>query len=151
MRGYFKKPEDTAALYKDGWLCTGDIATIDSEGFVRIVDRKKDILITAGGKNVAPQNIENLFKGAPFISQVMVHGDRKKYLTALFTLDQGEVTAYAKQKGIAHSDFAELTRHPEIVRLVQSIVDDKNRELARYETIKRFIILPHDLTQAATK
>ncbi len=150
-KGYFKKPEDTEALYADGWLQTGDIATIDSEGFVRIVDRKKDILITAGGKNVAPQNIENLFKGEPFISQVMVYGDRKKYMTALFTLDQPEVISYAKQNGIEYNDFAELTRHPEVVKLVEKTVEQKNRELARYETIKRFVILPHDMTEAATE
>ncbi|MBI5116428.1 long-chain fatty acid--CoA ligase [Candidatus Poribacteria bacterium] len=150
-KGYFKKPEDTKALYADGWLCTGDIATIDKEGFLRIVDRKKDILITAGGKNVAPQNIENLFKGEPYISQVMVYGDRKKYLTALFALDQAEVIAHARKRGIEHKDFAELAGHPEIVSLVERIVEQKNRELARYETIKKFVILPHDLTQAANE
>jgi long-chain acyl-CoA synthetase len=150
-KGYFKKPEDTEALYPDGWLTTGDIATIDEEGFLRIVDRKKDILITAGGKNVAPQNIENLFKVDPCISQVMVYGDRKKYLTALFTLDQAEVESYAREKGIECNNFGELTRHPEIVRLVEGIVEEKNRHLARFETIKKFIILPHDLTQAANE
>lgn len=150
-KGYFKKPEDTKALYADGWLCTGDIATIDKEGFLRIVDRKKDILITAGGKNVAPQNIENLFKGERYISQVMVYGDRKKYLTALFTLDQPEVIAHAKRRGIEHKDFAELASRPEIVSLVERIVEQKNHELARYETIKKFVILPHDLTQAANE
>ncbi|UCD57236.1 MAG: long-chain fatty acid--CoA ligase [Candidatus Hydrogenedentota bacterium] len=150
-RGYFKKTEDTESLYTDGWLHTGDIATIDEEGYVRIVDRKKDILITAGGKNVAPQNIENHFKADPFISQVMVYGDRKKYLTALFTLNQAEAMAYAREKGIEHNDFAELTSHPEMVKLVEGIVEEKNRHLARFETIKKFVILSHDLTQAANE
>ena len=150
-KGYFKKPEDTNALYPDAWLHTGDIATIDEEGFVRIVDRKKDILITAGGKNVAPQNIENLFKADPYISHVMVYGDRKKYLTALFTLDRAEVESYARERKIEYSDFAALTEHPEIVELVKGIVDEKNRQLARFETIKKFVILPHDLTQAANE
>ncbi len=148
---YFKKPDDTRELYPDGWLHTGDIAAIDSEGYVRIVDRKKDILITAGGKNVAPQNIENHFKADPYISQIMVYGDRKKYLTALFTLNEPEVTAYAREKGIAHNGFAELTRHPEITKLVEQIVEEKNHHLARFETIKKFVILPHDLTQAANE
>lgn len=150
-KGYFKRPEDTEALFSDGWLCTGDIATIDEEGFVRIVDRKKDILITAGGKNVAPQNIENHFKADPRISQVMVYGDRKKYLTALITLNEDDVKAYADESGVSYSDFAELTKHSEIVRMVENIVEEKNRELARYETIKKFVILPHDLTQAANE
>ncbi|RJP68062.1 MAG: long-chain fatty acid--CoA ligase [Candidatus Abyssobacteria bacterium SURF_17] len=149
--GYFKKPQDTEALLADGWLHTGDIATIDDEGFVKIVDRKKDILVTSGGKNVAPQNIENLFKASPYISQVMVYGDRKNYLTALFTLNEAEITTYAREKGIEQRDFAELTRHPEIVNLVQSIVDEKNQHLARFETIKKFVILPHDLSQAANE
>jgi long-chain acyl-CoA synthetase len=148
---YYKRPEDTKELYADGWLHTGDIATIDDEGFVKIVDRKKDIIITAGGKNVAPQNIENHFKSSPYISQMMVYGDRKKYLTALFTLNQDEVIVYAKEKRIEYGDFAELTRHPEIIKLVECIVEEKNRDLARYETIKRFVILPHDLTQAANE
>ena len=150
-KGYFKNVEDSQALYTDGWLQTGDIATIDEEGFVRIVDRKKDILITAGGKNVSPQNIENHFKADPLFSQVMVYGDRKKYLTALFTLNEAEATACARENGIKHDDFAQLAAHPEIVKLVEGIVEEKNGDLARYETIKKFVILPHDLTQAANE
>ncbi len=150
-RGYFKRPEGTESLFSDGWLLTGDIATIDEEGFLRIVDRKKDILITAGGKNVAPQNIENHFKADPRISQMMVYGDRKKYLTALLTLNEDEVAAYAKEKGIQCDDFAELTRHPEIVKMMEEIVEEKNRDLAKFETIKKFVILPHDLTQSANE
>ncbi len=148
-KGYFKRDDDTETLIREGWLHTGDIATIDDEGYVRIVDRKKDILITAGGKNVAPQNIENHFKADPRISQMMVYGDRKKYLTALFTLNEDETTAYARGKGLCLKNFSELVKHPETTKMMDEIVREKNRDLAKFETIKKFVILPHDLTQEA--
>jgi long-chain acyl-CoA synthetase len=144
--GYFKDPEATAqVLDPDGWLHTGDIAEIDGNGFVKITDRKKDIIVTAGGKNIAPQNLENDLKASKFISQAIVVGDRKPYPAALVTLDEGEVTKWATARGLS-GDTAALADDPRVVSLVQGIVDDVNRERSRYEQIKKFVILPRDFT-----
>jgi long-chain acyl-CoA synthetase len=130
--GYFKDPEATrAALTDDGWFLTGDVGEIDDDGFVRITDRKKDLIITAGGKNVAPQNLENALKSSRFVSQALVVGDRRPYITALITVDDAEIAASG--------------RDPE--ELIQEIVDDVNRDRTRVEQIKRFAILPRDFLQ----
>jgi long-chain acyl-CoA synthetase len=129
--GYYKEPEaTTAVLTDDGWLCTGDVGEIDDEGFLRITDRKKDLIITAGGKNIAPQNLENALKASRFVSQALVVGDRRPYVTALVTLDDAEV--------------APSGRDPQ--ELVQEIVDEVNRDRTRVEQIKRFVILPRDFS-----
>jgi long-chain acyl-CoA synthetase len=142
--GYYKEPEATAAvLDDDGWLASGDIASIDDEGFVTITDRKKDILVTAGGKNIAPQNLENDLKTSPFISQAMVVGDRRPFPAALITLDATEIERWAAEQGI-EGDMASLARHPSVTELVAGIVADVNRERSRYEQVKRFAILPRD-------
>ncbi|MER3460308.1 MAG: hypothetical protein C4303_03845 [candidate division GAL15 bacterium] len=130
-------------LDPEGWLRTGDIAEIDPDGFVRITDRKKDIIVTAGGKNVAPQNIENDLKASPYISQALVVGDRRPYLGALLTLDRDEVLAWARREGIDLAPEA-LHEHPRVQALVQGVVDRANRDRARFEQIKRFAILPRD-------
>jgi len=130
--GYFKDPDATsAALTDDGWLRTGDVGELDEEGFLRITDRKKDLIITAGGKNIAPQNLENALKTSRFVSQALVVGDRRPYVTALVTLDDAEV--------------ASSGRDPQ--ELVQELVDDVNRDRTRVEQIKRFVILPRDFSQ----
>ena len=130
--GYYKDPDATAeVLGADGWLHSGDVGSIDEDGFVHITDRKKDILITAGGKNVAPANLENALKTAPLVSQALVIGDRRPYVAALITLDPGVAD------GIG-SDEAD--------RRVQAIVDGVNSELSRFEQIKRFRVLPRDFT-----
>ena len=130
--GYFKDPEATAATFtEDGWFRTGDVGEIDDDGFLKITDRKKDLIITAGGKNIAPQNIENALKGSRFVSQAVVIGDRRPYVTALITLDWDEVNATG--------------RDPQ--ELVQEIVDDVNRDRVRVEQIKKFSILPRDFSQ----
>jgi long-chain acyl-CoA synthetase len=130
--GYYKEPEATAAaLTDDGWLRTGDVGEFDDEGFLRITDRKKDLIITAGGKNIAPQNLENALKASRFVSQALVVGDRRPYVTALVTLDEAE---------LASSD-----RDPQ--ELVQELVDGVNRDRTRVEQIKRFVILPRDFSQ----
>jgi long-chain acyl-CoA synthetase len=118
-------------LTADGWLCTGDVGEIDDEGFLRITDRKKDLIITAGGKNIAPQNLENALKASRFVSQALVVGDRRPYVTALVTLDDAEV--------------APSGRDPQ--ELVQEIVDEVNRDRTRVEQIKRFVVLPRDFSQ----
>jgi long-chain acyl-CoA synthetase len=130
--GYYKEPEATAAvLGDDGWFRTGDVGAIDDDGFLRITDRKKDLIITAGGKNIAPQNLENALKASRFVSQALVVGDRRPYVAALVTLDDAEVAASG------HSGR----------ELVQSLVDDVNRDRMRVEQIKRFAILPRDFSQ----
>src|SRR5262249_2882574 len=136
LQSYFGKPDATReAIEPDGWFHTGDIGVIEDGGFLRITDRKKDIIVTAGGKNVAPQNIESALKAqCPHVSQVMVHGHKRSYLVALITLNEENVTAWAKDKGLAFGSQADLARHPEVVRLVQGAVDKLNKELASYET-----------------
>ena len=146
FRGYFKEPEATASvLTPDGWLSTGDIGEIDADGFITITDRKKDILVTAGGKNVAPQNIENDLKTSRYVSQVLVVGDRRPYVAALITLDEAEIGRWAEERGVA-ADMSSLVRDERVRELVQGIVDETNRERSRYEQVKRFALLPRDFT-----
>ncbi len=144
--GYFKDDEATrGVLREDGWLSTGDVATIDDDGFVTITDRKKDILITAGGKNVAPQNLENDLKTSQFISHAIVVGDRKPYIAALITLDEGEIAKWAAERGL-DGDPDALSDSEQVRALVQEAVDATNEGRSRYEQIKRFSILPRDFT-----
>jgi long-chain acyl-CoA synthetase len=146
FKGYYKDPEATAAvLGDDGWLKTGDIGTLDEDGFLHITDRKKDILVTAGGKNVAPQNLENDLKTSKFVSQALVVGDRLPYVSALITLDAAEIGRWAAENGV-EGDGAALARAPRIRELIQGVVDDVNRDRSRFEQIKRFTILPRDFT-----
>ena len=142
--GYFKEPDATAeVLGADGWLRTGDIASIDADGFVTITDRKKDILVTAGGKNIAPQNLENDLKTSRFVSQAIVVGDRKPYPAALITLDPVEIEKWASEHGI-EGDPASRADDARVRDLVAGIVEEVNRDRSRYEQIKRFAILPRD-------
>jgi len=144
--GYYKNEQATReALDEDGWLRTGDVAEIDADGFIRITDRKKDILVTAGGKKVAPQNLENLLKGSKFVSQALVVGDRRPYITALVALDLEAIGPWADARGLP-TDPSELAHHPDAVGLVQSVVDDVNRGRTGFEQIKRFAILPRDFS-----
>ena len=146
-KGYFKKPDATAEVFlADGWFATGDIGTLDEDGFLFITDRKKDLIVTAGGMNIAPQNIENLLKGDPFVSQVMVYGDRRPFPVALITLNPDELTAFAKAEGILTPDSAALTRHPRVVERVSRIVEERNGGLQSYAKIKKFTILAGDFT-----
>src|SRR5713101_3287138 len=145
--GYFKQPEATREVFDlDGWFHTGDIGTIDGDGFLVITDRKKDLIVTAGGMNIAPQNIENLLKADPFISQAMVHGDRRPYPVALITLNAEELTKFARDQGILAAEPAVLVKHPKILERVQRTVDEKNSELQSYAKIKKFLVLPEDFT-----
>jgi long-chain acyl-CoA synthetase len=147
-KGYYKRPEDTAAVFReDGWFATGDIGELDADGFLRITDRKKDLIVTAGGKNIAPQNIENLLKTDPYISQSMVYGDRRPYLTAIITLDVEETQRYARAQGLAVQEPEALATHPQIQHLIAQRLEGLNQHLASYETIKKFVIAPQDFTQ----
>jgi long-chain acyl-CoA synthetase len=146
FQGYFKEPEATAAvLTEDGWLRTGDIGALDEDGFLHITDRKKDILVTAGGKNVAPQNLENDLKTSKYVSQALVVGDRRPYVAALVTLDPEAIRAWAAEHGV-DGDLETLARDDRVRALVQGVVDEVNRERSRYEQIKRFAIVPRDFT-----
>jgi len=144
FQGYYKNEEATAETLVDGWLHTGDLGYVDDDGFLFINGRKKDILITAGGKNITPANLENGLKQNRWISQAVVVGDRRPYLVALLTLDPEEAPAFAEQHGIA---VEELPGSDAMRAEVQRTVDAVNAEVGRVEQIKRFTILPHDLTQ----
>lgn len=144
FKGYFKNPEATRECFSDGWFCTGDIGMMNERGHLKITDRKKDLIVTSGGKNIAPQKIENLLKTERFISQIMVYGDKKNYLTALVTLNEEEISRFLRSEGI--SEGADIYRHPSVQKLISSIIEQKNKELASYETIKKFSILKNDFT-----
>jgi long-chain acyl-CoA synthetase len=144
--GYYKDPDATAeVLGADGWLRSGDIAEIDAAGFVKITDRKKDIIVTAGGKNIAPQNIETDLKASKYISQAVVVGDRRPYAAALVTLDAAEIGKWAEAQEVS-GEMAPLADDERVRALVQAIVDDVNRDRSHFEQIKRFAILPRDFT-----
>ena len=146
FQGYYKDPEATAeVLGTDGWLRTGDIAEIDDDGFILITDRKKDIIVTAGGKNVAPQNLENDLKTSKYVSQAMVVGDRRPYIAALITLDPEELPKWAAERGVS-GDVQTLAESERVRELIQGVVDAVNADRSRYEQIKRFAILPRDFT-----
>ncbi len=145
MKEYFNNPAATAEVLKDGWLYTGDIGAIDADGCLRITDRKKDIIVTAGGKNVAPQNLENDLKTNALVSQVMVHGDKRKFLSALITLNEESARAWAKERGVAPG--ARLHEDPKVIARIQEAIDELNGRQASYASIKRFAIVPRDFTQ----
>ncbi|MFI5007373.1 MAG: AMP-dependent synthetase/ligase [Solirubrobacterales bacterium] len=142
FQGYFKDPELSAATVDaDGWLHTGDVGALE-DGHLRILDRKKDILITSGGKNVTPANIENALKWSPYVQDAVVIGDRRKHLVALVLIDEENVVKYAQDHRIPFSTFEDLTGRPEVVRLIKAEVDVVNRKLSSVEEVKRFALLP---------
>jgi long-chain acyl-CoA synthetase len=147
MAGYHRAPEHTAeAIDEEGWLHTGDIATIDADGYHWIVDRKKELMITAAGKNVSPANIESLIKHHPLVDQAVVVGDRRRYVTALVVIDREAGYAWARAHGVDAEPIAELVRHPELVAEIQRAIADANTRLSRPEQVKRFAILPVEWT-----
>jgi len=145
FKGYFKNPEATAETLRSGWLHSGDVGELDEDGFLKITDRKKDLIITAGGKNIAPQNIENQLKFSPYINDAVVIGDRRKYLVALIAIDEENVIKYAQDHKIQFSTYASLTQAPEIKQLIQKEVDRVNKMLAQVEQVKKFAIIPKKL------
>jgi long-chain acyl-CoA synthetase len=148
MKGYYGNPEATAeVLEKDGWFHSGDIGEIDSEGNVRITDRKKDIIVTAGGKNVAPQNLENVLKTHPIVSTAMVHGDKRPYLTVLICVNEENAKKLLAEKGAPAGSYAEIVARPEIREAVQKVISQVNAEQPPYNTLKKFHLMDHDFTQ----
>jgi len=148
MKGYFKKPEATAeAIEKEGWFHTGDIGFMDNEGYLHITDRKKDLIVTAGGKNIAPQPIENILKMNRFVEQVAMIGDKRPYCVALIVPKFDALESYAKQNNIVYKNRKELVKHPKITELIQNAIDNVNASLAKFETIKKIKILPNEFTQ----
>ncbi len=150
MKGYFKSSEATAeTIDKNGWLYTGDIGEIDADGFLKITDRKKELIITSGGKNIAPQRLERILRTSRFISQAMAYGDRRKYVTALVTLNREHVEPWAKEHGIIFNGFDELANHAQVKALIEEEVKAKNAELASFESVKKVAIVPQDFSIAA--
>jgi len=141
FQGYYKNPELTAETIKDGWLHTGDVGAMDN-GFLKILDRKKDIIITAGGKNITPAFIENKLKFSSHIQDAVVVGEGRKFLVALILIDEDNVTKYAQDHRIPFTTFADLTQNEEIQKLIHSEVLKVNKTLSRVETIKKFALLP---------
>lgn len=145
--GYLNQPEKTAESFtEDGWFRTGDVGTVDDEGFYRITDRMKDIIITAGGKNVTPSEWENELKFSPYITDAVVIGDKRAYLTVIVMIDQENVEKYAQDNDVPFSNYASLTRAPEVQALIQSEIDRVNRKFARVEQVKKFFLLDTQLT-----
>ncbi len=145
FKGYFKNPEATAETLVDGWLHSGDVGELDEDGFLKITDRKKDIIVTAGGKNITPQYIENKLKASVYINDAVVIGDRRKYLTCLIMIDEDNVVKYAQDHKIQFSTYKDLTLHEDIRKLIQDEIKAVNELLARVEQVKKFCILPKKL------
>ncbi len=150
MLGYYKDPGATAeTIDKDGWLYTGDVGKIDEDGFLSITDRKKDLIITSGGKNVAPQRVEKIMETSRYINQVVVCGERKKYLTGVVTLDKGQVEEWATKQGIPYSRWEELCGHSKVQELIYNEVAEKNKLLSSFETLKKVLISPDEFSIAS--
>jgi long-chain acyl-CoA synthetase len=144
--GYYKNPTKTAETIVDGWLYTGDVGVMDDDGFVRITDRMKDIIITAGGKNITPSEIENQLKFSPYISDAVVIGDKRKFLSCLVMIDHENVAQFAQERNVPFTNFASLCRADEVQQLIGEEIERVNRQLARVETIKKFRLIEQILT-----
>lgn len=147
FKGYYKNPEATAGVIIDGWLSTGDVGYVDEDGHLHITDRKKDIIITSGGKNVSPQEIENRLKVSPYIKEAVVIGDRRKYLTALIEIDEENVGNWAQRTNISYTTYKDLSQNEKVYELITKTVNEANKAFASVETIKRFWLLDKGLDQ----
>jgi len=141
IQGYWNKPEKTAETFIDGWLHTGDVGKIDDDGYIYIVDRMKDIIITAGGKNITPSEIENQLKFSPFISDAVVVGDRRPYLTCLVMIDQENVENFAQSEGVPFTNYTSLCHTSQVQDLIWQEIEKVNSKFARVETIKKFRLI----------
>ncbi|MEY3369652.1 MAG: hypothetical protein RLZZ361_322, partial [Cyanobacteriota bacterium] len=142
----YKDPEATAEVLIDGWFHTGDLGSFDEDGYLRITGRKKDIIITAGGKNISPTKVEHEILKSKYIAQAVVLGDQEKYLAALIVLNEPEVEEYLKSKNIYFDKNTNLYEMPEVLNLIDEQIAINNRSLDRYEQVKNFHILDHELT-----
>jgi long-chain acyl-CoA synthetase len=143
MKEYYKMPAETAeTITPDGWQRTGDLGEIDGENFLRVTGRKKELIITSGGKNIAPSRVESILAMSKYIGQVCVLGDRHQFLVALITLNPDNIKAYAQENGIGFTSIDDLMRDERIVRLIENEVAEKNKGLASFESIKKFKIVP---------
>jgi long-chain acyl-CoA synthetase len=147
MKGYFKKPVETAAAFEDGWFKTGDVGSIDEDGFLHITGRIKDLIITSQGKNTAPQHIESMFGSDPYVEQVAVLGDQRNYVSALVVPSFPALEQHARENGIPYASREELVSRPEIVALYEGRIQGVNQHLSGYEQIKRFTLMPFEFTQ----
>jgi long-chain acyl-CoA synthetase len=147
FKEYYRNPQATKeAFTADGWFCTGDIGEINDRGFLKITDRKKELIVTSGGKKIAPQKLENLLKTCRFISNAMVYGDKQKYIVGLITLNEPEVAKWAKGKNLSGTTLAQLAAEAEVLKLVENEVAEFNKQLASFEGIKKVSLLPVDFT-----
>lgn len=146
FKGYLDNEEATKEAFDGEWFRTGDIGTIDGDGYVRITDRKKDIIVNSSGKNIAPQRIEAILKTIPFVVQAVVFGDKRKTLVALLTLDEHAATEFAREHGWTCDDFATLAQCPQLLHYIRAEIDDRSHGLADYERVRKFAILPQDLS-----
>jgi long-chain acyl-CoA synthetase len=145
FRGYWKNEHGTQAILIDGWLHTGDLVETNDANEWRIVDRKKDIMITSGGKNIAPSEIENLVKSSPYVSEAALIGDGRKFVSALIEIDYSTVSEWARRNAVIYTGFTSLASHTAIVRLIESEIAAVNEQLSRVEQIKKFRIIPKEL------
>jgi len=145
FKGYYGNPEATAEVLKDGWLYSGDVGELDEDGYLKITDRKKDIIVTAGGKNITPQYIENQLKYSSYINDAVIIGDKRKFISALIMIDEDNVVKYAQNNKIQFSTYKDLTQSPEIFRLISKEVEKVNEGLSRVEQVKKFTIIPKKL------
>ncbi len=145
FKGYYKNPESTQETLKEGWLYSGDVGELDEDGYLRITDRKKDIIVTAGGKNITPQYIENKLKASPYINDAVVIGDKRKFVSSLIMIDEDNVVKYAQDNKVQFSTYKDLTQSPEIINLIQQEVNKVNDTLSRVEQVKKFTIIPKKL------
>ena len=145
-KGYHNKPEENKAAFKDGYFCTGDIGELDEDGYLKITDRKKDLLVTSGGKNIAPQPVENILKEDPFISEVMVYGDGKKFLSALIVPNFEAIKQWGEERNLHFKNNKELVENEKVKRLIMHRIERRSKPLAKYEQVKKFVLLEKEFS-----
>ena len=149
MRGYYNKPKETAEVMRGGWFCTGDLGSFDKEGFLTITGRKKELIVTSGGKKVAPRPVEEMLERDPYITHCVLYGEAHKFLTALIVPNKERLEAHAREEKIAFTQYAELMKNPLIYRFIEARVEELTKDLASFEKVKYFCLLENDFSQSA--